>query len=123
MGNLEEIMARCDSVPVDQYDVEVYLNDFNEDDSGLNVKLIGEKGTYTVNFGLAAGFRRIKEPQHLDCGLYIVERKDSFTDTMQNWMGAMYGYSDKKKNYLLVGRNCSLRILCEWELKIKEAIA
>ncbi|SFA85462.1 hypothetical protein SAMN05216587_102341 [Selenomonas ruminantium] len=116
-------MARCDSVPVDQYDVEVYLNDFNEDDSGLNVKLIGEKGTYMVNFGLAAGFRRIKEPQHLDCGLYIVERKDSFTDTMQNWMGAMYGYSDKEKNYLLVGRNCSLRILCEWELKIKEAIA
>lgn len=110
-------MRRCECIPIDNYKIKIELNDFNEDGSGLNVDLIGEGGTFNINFGYVTGFRREKVECYLDGGLYIAENRDEFIDVMKKWMGDMY--DDRQKEYLIVGENYLLLVLSEWELEIK----
>ncbi len=110
-------MKRLECIPSGSYTMEIMLNDYNEEDSGLNIEMKGENNKYIINFGYVAGFKRIKRNGQLSCGMYMLDNDDEFVRVMKKWMGGMY--DENQKEYLLVSNQYCLFVLGEWDYEIK----
>ncbi|MCR5438075.1 MAG: hypothetical protein K6F01_01250 [Selenomonas sp.] len=113
-------MKKLVSVIKGKYKLQIQLNEFDRDDTGLNVKMIGDEIIYDISFGYISGFFEKKIKLNIEPGIYLYNKNNLFLETMKEWKKAIY--DENQKQYIIVGENSFLLVLSEWKVEINKVI-
>lgn len=113
-------MKKLVSVIKGKYKLQILLNEFDRDDTGLNVKMIGDEIIYDISFGYISGFFEKKIKLNIEPGIYLYNKNNLFLETMKEWKKAIY--DENQKQYIIVGENSFLLVLSEWKVEINKVI-
>ncbi|SDG87187.1 hypothetical protein SAMN05216584_1156 [Selenomonas sp. WCT3] len=113
-------MEKILNVKEGKYQVEVWLNELDREDTGLNVKMIGDEIIYDISFGYVSGFFEKKIRSNIEPGIYLCNRENHFLEIMKEWKKAIY--DENQKQYIVVGEKTCLLVLSNWEVEMKSFI-
>jgi hypothetical protein len=71
-------MKKLVSVIKGKYKLQIQLNEFDRDDTGLNVKMIGDEIIYDISFGYISGFFEKKIKLNIEPGIYLYNKNNLF---------------------------------------------